>query len=486
MSNKRLGLNVYAKIVPQKPVNEQFTLCKCYVMYTGKNANYSEISKEAVEDALPTLSNIPVVGHLYQDEDGNYFMGGHDYNLEVDENGELHWKRLTVPFGVVPENNNAHFEEIEERGETKNYLVADIILWTGRYPELFNAIYDEKTYFSQSMEIVAKQTEQQDEYTKINKFLFSALCMLGKSDDESKDVKPCFESAKIEPYEFSDSNAEWTKMFEEFKEELKKCFAEKQNFEEGGAVMGEDKPIEDQGGVFYLNGLENEPTVEETPEAVPDETNGLEELPPDFVEPTVEEESEEFGMRQKMEKLSAALNRDEWLLEATDEYVYYEKYFFEDEDNRELVDKKIFRASYTEDKDGKFIIDRENEVEVFLTYLTAEQMAQIEADKAEFERLRKYEQDRKEADKKAEYAKILEDFSDMAEFDEYKEIVKDAMAFETAEALTEKLYAVRGKNMKKQTKKSLASVVFPIDKNFGEENEKEKRIDEFMKKHLSE
>ena len=78
---KRESVKFNAKITPVKPLNDEMTLCKCYVMAVGKNRNYSCISKEAVEDALPTIYNIPVVGHMYVGEDGEYHMGGHDLKL---------------------------------------------------------------------------------------------------------------------------------------------------------------------------------------------------------------------------------------------------------------------------------------------------------------------------------------------------------------------------------------------------------------------
>ena len=86
--DKVLGIKFSSKIIPVKPVNEQFTLCKCYVMAIGKNQNKSNILKEAVDDAMPSLFNIPVVGHLYVDDKGEYRMGGHDVTLKQNENGK--------------------------------------------------------------------------------------------------------------------------------------------------------------------------------------------------------------------------------------------------------------------------------------------------------------------------------------------------------------------------------------------------------------
>ena len=52
------------KITPVKPANSEFTLCKCRIQGVGRNRNYSYMSKENIEKALPTLSYVPVVGHL--------------------------------------------------------------------------------------------------------------------------------------------------------------------------------------------------------------------------------------------------------------------------------------------------------------------------------------------------------------------------------------------------------------------------------------
>ena len=98
MDVKNVSVEFAAKIKPIKPINEQFTLCKVYVLALGKNRNGSVITKEAADDALPTIFNIPIVGHLYADSDGELHMGGHDITLEKDVNGEYKFVQLTVPM----------------------------------------------------------------------------------------------------------------------------------------------------------------------------------------------------------------------------------------------------------------------------------------------------------------------------------------------------------------------------------------------------
>lgn len=121
--------------------------------------------------------------------------------LEKDEDGNYKFKVLTVPYGVVPQQDNVHYEEVEESdGTRKTYLVADVILWTGRYPDLLNAKYSKDLYFAQSMEITPSKTSKEDGFLNVEEYQYSALCLLGKSDDASKNIEPCFEQARVEPY----------------------------------------------------------------------------------------------------------------------------------------------------------------------------------------------------------------------------------------------------------------------------------------------
>ncbi|MBQ8403139.1 MAG: hypothetical protein IJX55_01780 [Clostridia bacterium] len=243
MERKTIFFN--AKVKPVKPVNAEFTLCKVYVCALDKNRNFSYIGKDAADDALATLYNCPVIGHLTVDEQGNYHMGGHDMVIAQDKDGSYYFKSLCVPYGVIPQQENVHYEEIEEpdgRGK-KTYVVADCILWTGRYPELKEAIYSEECWFGQSMEIGILEhapLEEDKNYTNILKYSYSALCLLGKSDDPEFHVEPCFPISSIEPYEFALNNAQFTELMTQLKHELSLCFA---NTGKGGESMNENATV---------------------------------------------------------------------------------------------------------------------------------------------------------------------------------------------------------------------------------------------------
>lgn len=202
MEQKITTIDFTIKPLSYEVINSQFTKCRCYILATGDNANYSDITLEAVKRAIPSLYNTPVVAHVIKKEDGTgYYIGGHDSELKITDQG-MELKDLTVPYGLVPESCNAKIVEVlESDGITKNnYLIADILLWTGRY-NIMDAKYSDDVYFNQSCEIIINNgSYKNDKYFEITDFTFSGLCLLGKDKSENSkyNTRPCFPSARVE------------------------------------------------------------------------------------------------------------------------------------------------------------------------------------------------------------------------------------------------------------------------------------------------
>lgn len=258
---ERFNLNNVSKLEFQKQLNDQFSLFKCWVAGVGKNRNFSYISKETMNKALPTLGYSPVVGHLIQGEDGKYRLGSHDVTIDI-ETWEL--VPLTMPVGVVMDNSFG-YEIVEEYGEEVEYLTANLILWTGRYPELFDCKYSDEIFCAESMEIAVDQfrnLEEDSNYTEILDFKFTALCLLGKSDDKELNNEPCFISSRLEPINFNAD--EFVIKLNELKEEIHKCFAKE------GETMEDNKELTTTETEFEAeteeSTVETEETVEETAE----------------------------------------------------------------------------------------------------------------------------------------------------------------------------------------------------------------------------
>lgn len=273
---EKFVLNNVSKFEFQKPINKEFSLFKCWVGAVGKNRNFSFISKERMDNALPTLSYAPVVAHLIKNEDGSYRLGSHDVDFDVES---MDFVPLTAPVGVVIENSFG-YETVNEYGTDVEYVTCSVILWTGRYPNLFDCAYSDEIFCAQSMELSVDQYrpyEEDSNYTELLEFSFSALCLLGKSDNPALNHEPCFINARLEPINFSSND--FVAKFNELKEAVKECFDKK----EGEVDVTENENMN----------LENE-TVEEveTEEVVATEEVETEETVP--TEEVAEEETVDY------------------------------------------------------------------------------------------------------------------------------------------------------------------------------------------------
>ena len=322
MDKKHTSLKFKAKVTPIEKINDEFTLCKCYVQGVGKNRNFSYMSKENIQRCLPTLSYAPVVGHLIDklDEDGNptgeKYMGGHDYYIDDDWN----LKSACVPYGVVKADsfNFETVKEYEDEIETE-YLTAEVVLWTGRYPELMDAIYSDDFYFNQSMEINVSEFrpyEEDSNYTELTDFTYSALCLLGKADDKTspEHTEPCFVESKVIPVQYSLEKEEFSKVMGELKNELAFYF-NKDNTDGKEDEVVENEKEEVIETVEEVNEESTEEVVENTTEETPDaevneDTNTEsenEEVQEDetVVEASVEETVEETVEMSELDSLKA-------------------------------------------------------------------------------------------------------------------------------------------------------------------------------------
>ncbi len=471
---KRYTVEFNAKVTPVKPLNDEFTLCKCYVMALDKNRNLSFISQDAADAALPTLFNIPVIGHLYVDDEGKYHMGGHDMTIVQNSDGQYEFKSICVPYGVVPQQDGIHYEDIQEpNGDTHTYLVADIILWTGRFPELHEAIYNEETYFGQSMEINVHDYAPLDEdknYTNILEYTYSALCLLGKSDNPDFHTEPCFPMARVDVREFSIEDEKFVELMTQLKSELAFCFGD--TGKKGGESMNENETVVTEQVETTENFEEAEETIATTAEAteVVEEPITTTEYSAD--ESTENSEGENFEethtdaveqpqtfsstYREKREAIDNALpyvhETDEngnvirdvwyWLCDFDDVYAFVERCEYT-KDSGSTETKGRFAYVFNEE-DGSVTIEGEME-EMFVRWLTRDELDQLEVQRAQYEELVEYKAERVKAEHDAAIDAVIGEFTDLEGNEAFAAIVADKYSFENIEALKDACYIVRGK-----------------------------------------
>ena len=442
MNKKYSSITFKAKVKPIKPVNPEFDLVKIYVQGVGKNRNGSYMSKENIEKALPTLNYCPVVGHIieYTDNDGNKrrYIGGHDY--EIDDNWEF--KNLTVPYGVVVENSY-DWETVNEYGTDVEYLTANAILWTGRYPELKECIYSDDTWFNQSMEINIgegkyRPLDEDSNYTEFLEWDYSALCLLGKADenstnghtDSSEHTEPCFISSRVLPVEFEKS--EFEMIMTEMKQKLSQCF---DNQSSNSEVDNKDN----------TDGKEDEVVENEKEEVIETVEEVNEEYTEEVVENTTEETPDaEVNEDTNTESENEEVQEDETVVEASVEETV--------EETVEMSELDSLKAEYEEYKNSH---SHTNE---------------------EFDELQKYHDDAEFEKIHAERETMLSDekYSVLAENEAFAELKKNMDNYSLADLEKEAkvifadyVSSVGTFSMNDSNKKSTSKIRFSMKKDTG-------------------
>ena len=186
----------FEKVDEVKNNDTRFTRLKCWLMHTNENYNGSSFSHKVIENAIPTLEYIPVVGFLEDNELGEKDFSDHRYIITKDYNG-IRRKYMGSAYGVVlsSEDNNAHFEtKMCDDGIEREFIVADAIMWN--FLEDSSFVMNRDLIKDHSIELDENSIEgYEDEETGIfhfTKFSFRAACVLGGSS------QPAMEGSCVE------------------------------------------------------------------------------------------------------------------------------------------------------------------------------------------------------------------------------------------------------------------------------------------------
>ena len=245
----------------------RFMEAEIAIMYEGDNRNYTSIQMNAIEKALSSIHNIPVIGEF--DKENNSFKG-HGGETRITDDG-VEYIDTTKAYGFVPHDAKLEWREIQEpSGKVREYLVVSpVVLWNERYSEL-NILNESPV--GQSMEIFVNDGyEREDGFFEITDFTFHALCLLG--------VEPAFEGSHAKIFELESQEKEFNEMisiYEKYarKEDnkmnveqllamLKEKYSEKYNLESLTVEMLTEKVGEEVAEDYDLDTLVSELELEE-------------------------------------------------------------------------------------------------------------------------------------------------------------------------------------------------------------------------------
>lgn len=363
-------------------VNRSFDEAVVRIACLGDNVNGSSFTEASFTKALPTLKNIPIVA-LYKEDEHNY--GGHESSYEI-KDGEFKIVYNTHPFGVIHESAKQWYEDVEENGVAKKYLVSECLLW--KRQKSYDLI-KERGKFSVSMEIEVLNGgfDRGSSIYHINDFIFTAVAVLGDG------VKPCFQSAEIKLFSDNEEYSEMLQAYKQFGLEMSKGGEEMENeVNVVETVVEQNETEEVSEEVSVDSSLEQEGDTD--PETESSET---------------QETQEDENVSQESSDESTVENTNETVEETTEENV---------------VD---YEAMY-------------NELQVEYGRVVSE----LEETKQEFSRLKEFEEKILAEKRVEEEAKVFAKFSMLESNQEFEEIKAKASQFSLNE-LEDMCYKIVGR-----------------------------------------
>lgn len=171
----KLDVTTYGQV---EKLTETLSKCRVRIFYKGMNRNRTYISEDFANQLIASLPYAPIKGIF------NYGEVDFEDHGEDNTDGRI--------YGIVPENPNVSWEKhLDDDGVEREYATADVILFTGLYPEA--SLIPGK---SQSMEIFRKTLKGEWRIYEDGKpyFYFESGGLLGLQT-LGDEIEPCFEGS---------------------------------------------------------------------------------------------------------------------------------------------------------------------------------------------------------------------------------------------------------------------------------------------------
>lgn len=343
--------------------------------HDGKNLNKCRISIDALKNALPSLSNRPILGFIRKTEDGEYNFAGHE--IQVDDSGNLIYEE--VPVGIINQSAERYIQKDQDNGRNYVFVSGYLFQEYSKAPEIIK----KKEFCPVSVELTIKKAtySASEDILDLEDFFFSGVTILG-IDDNGLEVYPAMEGSNIRLSDFKKQNNsifsenEMLTILNELKTKLESFdFAINKNLKKGGnedmkldeLLKKYNKTIDDID--FDYEGLSDEELeekfIEEFGELPSEEKDDKEKFSKTF-------EISHEDIRSKLYELIVAV-------QAVDHSYYYIASVF---DNYFVYtnDKDFYGQNYIVKEDDSIVFDGER-FKLNVKFLTDEEVAILDEEK---------------------------------------------------------------------------------------------------------
>ena len=448
---------------------------KLKVCHTETNRNGSHISKENMENAMPTLKYRPILAYIHELPDGTKDFYSHNIEFVEDENGETQVVYIERQVGSFTADD-PWLEYDKEMDKT--YVMAYAVI-----PEEYTEAADiirRKNGTKVSCELVINELayNAKEKYLDLTDFYFGATTLLG-CDDEGNEIGEGMLGSRADITDFCHKEPKFTYQ-DKLIETLEKLNVTLSSF---------NKTNSEEGGDEEMDNFENEvveEVVETEVEEVVVENNEVEET----VVENNEVEETEVVEETETEETSTSEDGDDGDFEETPIEEKFTKTFavelshgdiqyalynliapFDDEDNewyyiRDVYDNyfymqgwcnnKLYKVGYTVDGENVALEgDRQEMFEIIVS--ESEKMAidkmreDYSALESKYNELKEFKDNYDASQLNAEKTAVLEgaEYADIKESDEFKALVSE-MAKYSVEEIKVKADLLFAASMKKK------------------------------------
>jgi len=176
---------MFQKLNEMDTSDGRFTKVRIWMMHLQDNYNGSIFERPVVDNAIPSIEYIPIVGFIEKNSLGEDDFSDHRYII-TKKDGNVEKKYAGSAYGVIlsSEDNNAHYEDrLCDDGITRTFLVVDGIIWN--MFDKSSEIINRDLVKSHSMELwdSIEGWEDENNLFHFTKFSFRAACILGNDQE---------------------------------------------------------------------------------------------------------------------------------------------------------------------------------------------------------------------------------------------------------------------------------------------------------------
>jgi hypothetical protein len=221
------------------------------VMHTGANLNKTSFTKDAINKAVPTIRNTPILGYVVDelDEEDKDFKG-HEHELRITDK-DVKYVYAGQAYGVIPESCNPRWIVKDDgTGIEREYLRVDGLIWTKFSDPVDIFTRDGTKNHSVELTDMACGPADKNGNVPVGSFKFDGCCILSTTDPS---IKPAMTGSCVT------ANFSVEDITSQIRERLYEYQALQQNY----TAQNENPSDEEKGDITPMNENEKNSVVTE-------------------------------------------------------------------------------------------------------------------------------------------------------------------------------------------------------------------------------